>query len=122
MQNVQKEVTVPYEKLIPAATQSGGRTIGEPSAGLSDRGLLMLKGGLSDLLGNPQKVSVEADIEKQRIRLTPTTPDDAGAFTLSSSQSPRIYLKALTSRAPEMIGEYSVLKQAHCVVLNKINK
>lgn len=113
---------MPYKKLIPAATQSGGRTIGSPSASLSDRGLLMLKGGLSDLLGNPQKVSVEADVEKQRIRLTPATPDDAGAFTLSGDTSKRIYLKALISRAPEMIGEYSVQKQAHCVVLNKINE
>ena len=109
---------MPYIQLIPAPTQSGGRTNTELRAWTKASGLLMLSPAVVEMLGDPEKVIVEADAEKKRIRLTPTTPDDAGAFTLSGAgTSRRIYLKAFLSANESMIGEYVVKKEARSVVL-----
>lgn len=109
-----------YTQLIPAATQSGGRKNNTARAWLASSGLLMVSDALVSLLGEPSKVIVESDVPNARLRLTPALPDDAGAFTLSGSGgSRRIYLKAFASANPTMVGEFSVKRQAHSVILER---
>lgn len=79
----------------------------------------MMSDAVADMLGDPEMVLVEADVEKRKIRLTPSTPDDKGAFTLSGAgTSRRIYLKAFVADNPDMVGDYEVGKQARSVVLS----
>lgn len=110
---------MPYVQLIPANTKSGGRRNPEPRAWLTNAGLLMMSDAVADTLGDPEMVIVEVDTEKRKFRLTPSTPDDRGAFTLSGAgTSRRIYLKAFVSDNPGMVGDYQVSKQARSVVLS----
>jgi hypothetical protein len=114
---------MPYIQLMPAPTQSGGRTSTEVRAWTKASGLLMLSPAVVEMLGDPEKVIVEADTDSKRIRLTPSTPDDGGAFTLSGAgTSRRIYLKAFLSANESMIGNYDVKREARSVVLQMNNR
>lgn len=108
-------------QLIPASTQSGGRRVTVPTAKLTEGGLLILNPVTVGMLGTPAKLLVYIDIDRLGIKLQPSKPDDAGAFTLSAGgqASARVYLRKLVSEHPEMIGTYTVRSQAHAIVLTR---
>ncbi len=109
-----------WHRLIPA-NMGGGMTRGKLSATMDGHGQFSMTHAVSDMLGNPRRVIVEVEPELQQIRLTPTTPDNKGAFALSGGGlSPsRIRAKEIINRWPEMIGKYQPRKQANAVLFVK---
>ena len=111
-----------WHKLIPANT-GGGRKRALISARLTAEGQLSMSHAVADLLGSPDRVLVEVDPDAACIRLTPTTPDNAGGFALSGggNASYRIRMTEAIKRWPDadLIGEYTPRKQASAVVFQR---
>ncbi len=107
-------------RIIPKNT-GGGRPPDEPAATMYDSGQLTLTASAVKLLGNPNRVQMEVDPQAERIRLTPTTPGDAGGFSLSGGgNSPaRIGCRDAVRRFEQLIGKYTVQKIAGGVELRK---
>lgn len=107
---------------IIAANSGGGMKRGKLSATLDTHGQFSLTHAVADMLGNPRRVIVEVEPELQQIRLTPTTPDNKGAYALSGGGlSPhRFRSKEIVTRWPEMVGKYEPRKQASAVIFIKM--
>ena len=106
-----------WHKLIPANT-GGGRTRALISAQMDKHGQFSITHAVADMLGNAHRVIVEVEPDLKQIRLTPTTPDNTGGFTLSGGgNSPhRIRAKEILNKWPNMIGKYQPRKQASAVL------
>ncbi len=114
---------MPWINLRPT-NSGGGRKSGEATAKLYDSGQLTVSHAACAMLGDPAKVRVSYELESQRIRLVPTTPDDAGGFALSGggNSQHRLGLKALVTAAPKMLGEYKAVKISGGIELRKIEE
>lgn len=99
---------------IRPANTGGGRSPGEPTAKLYDNGQLTLSLAAVALLGNPPRVRLAVEPDARRMRLTPSTPNDNGAFTLSGGgNSPsRIRATEAAKRFPQLVGEYRAARCA----------
>ena len=108
-------------RIVPSA--SGGRPPGKqsPTANVGKAGILNLNTATQRLLGNPEKVSIFVDTEAEPVTiwLEPTTPADAGGWTVAGGGSTgfRIAIKAEVTSHPQMVGEYKVIKQARSLLL-----
>lgn len=102
----------------------GGRKPPPPTGKLYESGQFTLSNTTADMLGNPSRILVSIEPEIQRIRLTPTTPNDTGGFSLSGGgNSPyRIGLKLATKTYPQMIGDYVAYRITGGVELKKDDK
>jgi hypothetical protein len=111
-----------WHKLIPANT-GGGRKRSLLTARLTAEGQLSMSHAVADMLGTPDRVTVEVDPDAQCIRLTPTTPDNAGGFALSGggNASYRVRMTEAIKRWPDagLVGEYKPKRQAASVVFEK---
>lgn len=75
---------------------------------------------VADMLGNPSRVIVEINPQEGMIRLTPTTPENQGAYALSGggNASHRITMREATKHQ-SLIGEYTPKKQAGSVLFTR---
>lgn len=71
------------------------------------------------MLGYPDRVLLTVDPDAKRMRLTPTTPDNGGGFSLSGGGNipHRIMCKGVVKRWPVMAAEYTVQRIAGGVEL-----
>lgn len=108
-------------QLKPAAGSGSGRKRLPPAAKLSG-GQLVLNHAASELLGNPDRVLVRINPGQVAIRLSPTTPNDAGGFALSGGGNAqcRISLREVAGKWPELAGEYHVSRATSGVLLTKV--
>lgn len=92
----------------------GGRQQKTPAAKLYDSGQFVINHAAVAMLGEPPRVRVQIDPDALRIRLTPATPTDNGAFALAGGGNAqhRLGLKAVASRWPQMVGEYQIARIA----------
>lgn len=99
----------------------GGRTRMPPAARVDKQGQLSLNHEACELLGQPARVIVRVDPEAGLIRLTPTTPNDTGGFSLSGGgNSPhRIRIQAAVGRWPALVGQYAVVRIAGGIELRR---
>ena len=106
-----------WQKLIPANT-GGGRKREMIAARLDASGQFSMTHAVADMLGDPDRVTVEVNPEERQIRLRPTTPDDRGAFSLSGggNASHRIRMAEATKKWPNLVGEYTPRKMASGVL------
>lgn len=97
---------------IKPENQGGGRKSKEAAAKLYASGQFTLSHAAVAMLGEPPKVRVQIEPEQKRIRITPATPTDSGAFSLAGGgNSPhRLGLKAVASKYPQMIAAYTVVR------------
>jgi len=104
---------MPWINITPE-NLGGGRQQKLPAAKLYDSGQFVINHAAVALLGEPPRVRVQIDPDAQRIRLTPATPNDNGAFALAGGGNAqhRLGLKAVANRWPKMIGEYQVARIA----------
>lgn len=114
------------QKLIPQGHKSTGRKSTTPTAKLGENGLLSLNVATVKLLGEPDMVLVEVDFDAKTLWLQPTTPTDAGGWSLSGGGNTtyRVRLAAYADKfkAASMFGEYRVSKEARTVKLTKITE
>lgn len=112
---------MPFIRVIPKNSGGGGWR-SEPAATLYQSGQLTLSVAAVEMLGDPDRVHLDVDPVGERIRLTPSTPDDSGAFSLSGGGNTpaRIGCRDAARRYPQMIGKYSVHKLAGGVELRKV--
>lgn len=103
----------------PGASGGQGRPRMAPAAKLSTDGQLVLNHAASELLGNPARVKMQANPHLERIRLTPTTPNDNGGFALSGGGNAqcRISCREMMREYPELAGSYKISKFASGVLL-----
>lgn len=111
---------MPWTRIIPKNAGGGGWR-SDPAATLYPSGQLTLTAAAVEMLGSPARVIVEANAEALAIRLTPTTPDDAGGFSLSGGgNSPaRIGCRDMRNRFPDLVGKYTVHKLKGGIELRK---
>lgn len=106
-----------WHKMVPANT-GGGRKRALKTARMGADGQFSMSHAVADMLGSPDKVIVEVEPDLQQIRLTPTTPDNRGGYTLSGggNASYRIRAKEIVNRWPHLVGEYEPRKHANALV------
>ena len=99
---------------IKPDNSGGGRQPKELKAKVYASGQFTLSHAAVALLGHPPKVRVQVDPDAARIRLSPATPTDNGAFALAGGgNSPhRISLRAVVRKWPGMVGEYKVVRMS----------
>jgi hypothetical protein len=99
---------------IKPANLGGGRQPKTPAAKLYADGQFVINHAACALLGEPSRVAVQVDPVAQRIRLSPATPGDNGAFALAGGgNSPhRISLRSVAKQWPGMVREYAVVRVA----------
>lgn len=99
---------------IKPVNSGGGRKPTAATAKLYASGILSISHAACELLGNPDRVLVQINPESRRIRLMPTTPDNAGAFSMSGGGNTphRIGIRSATTSYPELIADYKVTKIA----------
>lgn len=114
---------MPREKLIPQGHKSTGRRSDNPTAKLGENGLLSLNVATVKLLGEPDMVLVDCDLDTKTLWLQPTTPTDAGGWSLSGGGNTtyRVRLAAFSEKFNKagMAGEYAVSREARTVKLQK---
>lgn len=112
------------QKLIPQGHKSSGRKSEKPTAKLGENGLLSLNVATVRFLGEPDMVLVEVDFEVRTFWLQPTTPNDAGGWSLSGGGNTtyrvRLSAHAEKFKAADMFGEYRVSKETRTVKLVKV--
>jgi len=111
---------MPWIDIIPKNSGGGGWR-NEPSATLYPSGQMALSVAVVEMLGSPERVRVQVDAEAQAIRITPTTPDDSGSFSLSGGGNTpaRIGCRDLKNRFPALVGKFSVHKLKGGIELRK---
>lgn len=111
---------MPWQRIQPSNV-GGGRKAVALTAHVNNTGQFTMSHGVALMLGTPARVLVEIDVEALAIRITPTTPDMKGAFTLSGggNASYRFSMRDAAGRYPELIGSYTPRKQAGAVVFTK---
>lgn len=109
---------------VRPANSGGGRQPNEPTAKLYDNGQLTLSHAAVALLGHPPRVRMQVEPDAKRIRLTPATPDDGGAFALSGGGNSPSRLKSgeTARRWPQLIGEYRVVRMSGGVELRQVEE
>ena len=112
-----------WHKLIPNNT-GGGRKRALLSARLDKTGQLFMTHAVADMLGDPDRVTVEVEPNENLIRLRPTTPDDKGSFALSGggNTSHRVRIAEAVNAWPGLVGEYTPRKSASCLLLVKLKE
>ena len=104
---------------IKPTNSGGGRQRMTPAGKLYESGQLTINAAAGEMLGFPVRVLLSVDPDARRMRLTPTTPDNGGGFSLSGGGNTphRIMCKEVVKRWPEMAGDYTVQKIAGGVEL-----
>lgn len=112
-----------WVKITPR-NAGGGRKRTLKTARLTTEGQLSMSHAVADMLGTPDRVLVEVEPEQSEIRLTPTTPDNSGGFTLSGggNSSFRVRLIEVVQRWPKLIGDYTPRKMAAGVLFTQAGK
>lgn len=108
-------------RLVPK-NLGGGRRATIKSARMTHDGQFSMSHLVSrSMLGSPDRVLVEVEPDKCQIRMVPTTPTDAGGFSLSGggNSSARVYLRDALDRWPHLVGEYEPRKLASGVLFVK---
>ena len=84
------------------------------AARLDANGQFSMTHAVADMLGDPDRVTVEVDPDALQIRLRPTTPDDRGGYSLSGggNASHRIRMAEAVRQWPALVGEYTPRKLA----------
>lgn len=110
-----------WYKIIPA-NSGGGRKRALIAVRLDNSGQLSMTHAVAEMLGTPDKVSVEVEPNLRQIRLRPTTPDDRGAFAFSGggNASYRIRIAEATKKYPQLIGEYRPNRQLGAVLFQRV--
>jgi hypothetical protein len=106
---------------IRPSNPGGGRRPGTPTARLYDNGQLTLSHAAVALLGYPPRARVQVEPDAKRIRLTPSTPDDNGAFAVSGGGNTpsRVRIAEVPRRWPQLVGEYIAVRSAGSVELRQ---
>jgi hypothetical protein len=104
---------------IKPTNTGGGRQRTTPAAKLYESGQLTINAAAGELLGYPDRVLLTVDPDAKRMRLTPTTPDNAGGFSLSGGGNTphRIRCTEVVRRWPSLAGDYTVQRIAGGVEL-----
>lgn len=113
-----------WHKLVPA-NSGGGRKRALKTCRLTAEGQFSMSHAVADMLGTPDRILLEIDPDERRIRMTPTTPDNAGGFALSGggNASYRVRMRGVLNRWPDadLTGEYTPQKQANSVLFKRLD-
>ena len=114
---------MPWQRIVPS-NSGGGRKATALTAQVNESGQFTMSHAVAQMLGTPDRVIVEIDPEAVAIRLTPTTPDMQGAFTLSGggNASYRFTMREASNKYPQLIGRYKPKKIAGSMLFIKIKE
>jgi hypothetical protein len=113
---------MPWHTLKPARTGGGGRRKAPPAASISAGGLLLVNHAAVILLGEPERVTIQINLDEIRMRLIPLPPEATGGWSLSGGGNSqyRVMLRLLPQQYPQMIGAYTVHKTSKGIELNHV--
>lgn len=114
---------MPWIALKPIKPGGTGKPRGLPTAIVYITGELTITHAAAAMLGSPDRVRISYNPEQECIRLTPTTPDDSGGFTLSGGGNAphRVSVRQMVTSHRNMVGNYKAFKIAGGVELRKVD-
>lgn len=105
---------------IKPENSGGGRKQSAPAGKLYASGQLTINHAAVELLGSPDRITVEADYAARRIRMMPTTPTDKGSFSLAGGGNAQHRITARALLKEGMVGDYAVSRIAGGIELRKV--